>query len=165
MSSNIWTPDALSSEATPSSGHCWRVVEAQHQVSTTRLTDTLEEQRRLETLIDGAKPRIPEDCRHLHFLLYTPFRYGAPYPRGSRFRRAGHTPGVFYGSEAPETAAAEVAFARLLFFAESPTLPWPRTSAQFTAFRADAVSGRAIDLSVAPFRATRSVWMHPTDYA
>jgi hypothetical protein len=163
MSSNTWTPAALTSEASASAGLCWRIVEAQHRVSTTRLTDTIAEQERLEAIIDGAKPRVPEECHHLHYLLFTPFRYGAPYPKGSRFRRAGLTPGVFYGSETPETAATEIAFARLLFFAESPATPWPTTLAQFTAFCV-GVAGLTIDLSVAPFRAMRSVWMHPTDY-
>jgi hypothetical protein len=140
------------------------VVEAQHRVSTTRLTDTLSEQERLEAIIDNAKPRVPEECSHLHFLLFTPFRYGAPYPTGSRFRRAGLTLGVFYGSETPETAATEIAFSRLLFFAESPSTPWPTTSAQFTAFCVQSITGRTIDLTAHPFRAMRSVWTHPTEF-
>jgi len=164
MRSNTWTPAALSREAIPSSGLCWRFVEAQHLVSTTRLTDTLAEQQRLEAIIEDAKPRVPEECRHLHYLLFTPFRYGAPYPKGSRFRRAGLTPGVFYGSETPETAATEIAFSRLLFFAESPAIPWPTTSAQFTAFSVEAITGRAIDLSLPPFRSLRSTWLNLTDY-
>src|ERR1700752_2741643 len=126
MSSNTWTPAALSSEAISVSGSCWRIVEAQHRVSTTRLTKNLQEQERLEALIESAKPAVPDECRHLHFLLFTPFRYGAPYPVGSRFRRAGLTLGVFYGAEAPEIAAFEMAFHRLLFFAESPATPWPK---------------------------------------
>src|SRR5690606_19971163 len=98
MSSSIWTRDALSFEAAPARGTCWRIVEAQHHVSTAKLTDSAEEQMRLEELIEGSKPPIPEGCRGLHYLLFTPFRYGAAYPRGSRFRRAGMTPGVYYAS-------------------------------------------------------------------
>ena len=63
---------------------------------------------------------MPPECRHLHYLLATPFRYGSPYPRGSRFRRAGLTPGVYYASGTAGTAIAETAFYRLLFFAEFP---------------------------------------------
>jgi RES domain len=165
MSSNTWTPAALLSEAGAAEGLCWRVVEAQHRVSTSKLTDTLEEQTLLESLIEAAKPKIPEECRHLHYLLFTPFRYGAPYPKGSRFRRAGLTLGVFYGSEAPRTAVVEVAFHRLLFFAESPTIPWPTAVAQFTAFRIEYATGRAIDLSRPPFNAQRRTWRHLTGYA
>jgi hypothetical protein len=98
MSSRTWTPAALSSEPRAASGRCWRLVEAQHLVSTARLTNTGAEQERLEHLIEQSKPMIPPECRNLHFLLATPFRYGAPYPRGSRFRRAALTPGVFYAS-------------------------------------------------------------------
>src|SRR5690348_2120314 len=84
MSSPTWTRDALSSSARRYAGKAWRAVEAQHRVSTAKLTDNLDEQERLETLIEAAKPAIPIECRHLHYLLATPFRYGAPYPVGSR---------------------------------------------------------------------------------
>src|SRR3546814_1362417 len=94
MVSDTWTPAALSAEARRLEGTCWRLVEAQHRVSTLKLVDTLDEQDLLERLTEEAKPSVPEECRHLHYLLATPFRYGAAYPRGSRFRRAGLTPGV-----------------------------------------------------------------------
>src|SRR4051812_40425962 len=104
MSLSISTPDELSSSARRASGRSWRVVEAQHKISTVKLTDNAAEQATLESLIEETKPNIPPECRHLHFLLSTPFRYGAPYPRGSRFRKAGHTPAVFYASEYVDTA-------------------------------------------------------------
>ena len=89
------------------------------------LVDTLEEQELLEQLIDESKPAVPAECRELHYLLSTPFRYRAFYPHGSRFRGAGHTAGVFYASQKAATAVAEMAFRRLLFYAESPATPWP----------------------------------------
>ena len=64
-----------------------------------KIVDTLAEQSLLEDLLERTKPPVPAECRELHYLLSTPFRYGAPYPTGSRFRRAGFTAGVFYGSE------------------------------------------------------------------
>ena len=118
MPSTTWRRAALSSNARALSGLCWRIVEAQHHVSTLKLVDTLDEQRLLEGLIEGTKPMVPPECRHLHYLLFTPFRYGAVYPNGSRFRRAGITEGVFYAAEAVESAIAEMTFHRLLFFAE-----------------------------------------------
>jgi hypothetical protein len=136
MSSSTWTPDALLSNFRALAGLCWRAVEAQHYVSTLKLTDTQEEQSRLEELIEATKPRLPEECRHLPYLLSTPFRYGAPYPTGSRFRRAGLTAGVFYAAENPRTAIAELTFYRLLFFAESPNTPWPTNPGEYTAFAA-----------------------------
>jgi hypothetical protein len=164
MSSSTWTPAGLSSSAHRASGSCWRVVEAQHHVSTAKLTDDAEEQIRLEELLEQTKPPVPEECRHLHWLLYTPFRYGAPYPKGSRFRRAGFTQGVFYAAEAPETAIAELAFHRILFFAESPSTPWPANAGEYTAFSADYLTARATDLTLAPLNTDRAVWTNLEDY-
>ena len=164
MSSSTWTPAALSSEARALSGTCWRLVEAQHHVSTLKLVDSVDEQRVLEDLIERTKPAVPPECRGLHYLLATPFRYGAVYPTGSRFRRAGHSEGVFYASETPVTAAAEIAFYRLLFFAESPDTPWPANPAEYTAFSVRYASKRAIDLTKGKLAARKARWMHPSDY-
>jgi hypothetical protein len=146
------------------SGHCWRIVEAQHRVSTLKLVDTLAEQQRLEELLDESKPAVPVDCRRLHYLLATPFRYGAPYPRGSRFRRAGISPGVFYASRAVTTAIAETAFHRLLFFAESPDTPWPQNAGEYTAFSARFRTAAGLDLDVPPLDRDRPAWTHATEY-
>src|SRR4029077_1822101 len=96
MPSTTWTRAALSSSARPLSGICWRVVEAQHHVSTLKLVDTLDEQQQLEALIEDTKPPVPPECRHLHYLLSTPFRYGSAYPHGSRFPPPGMTAGIHY---------------------------------------------------------------------
>jgi hypothetical protein len=117
----------------------------------------------LEELIEASKPAIPEECRHLHYLLWTPFRYGV-YPTGSRFRRAGLTLGVFYGAQVVDTGAFEMAFYRLLFFAESPATAWPTNAGEFTAFAVEYGTRRAIDLSKSPFDAHRDIWMHPARY-
>ena len=87
MSSPTWTPDALSSEARPYLGTAWRIVEAQHYVSTMKLVDSVAEQDLLDGLLETTKPPIPPECAGLDFLLATPFRYDAVYPHGSRFRR------------------------------------------------------------------------------
>jgi RES domain-containing protein len=164
MSSPIWTPRALWPERRRLSGPCWRVVESQHRVATMKLVDTLEEQAALETLLDATKPQVPPGCRHLHYLLFTPFRYGSPYPTGSRFRRAGLTPGVFYGSQTTRTAIAEMAFHRLLFFAESPETPWPVNAGEYTAFLVKFRSSAGLDLTLPPLDADRSLWTKRTDY-
>jgi hypothetical protein len=160
-----WTPAALSSELRRLAGRCWRVVEAQHVVSTMTLVDTLEEQQVLEELLDASKPPIPPDCRHLHYLLATPFRYGSVYPTGSRFRRAGLTPGVFYASQSVATAIAEMAFHRLLFFAESPATPWPASAGEYTAFAVRFSTSKGLDLTAPPLDRESDAWSHPTDYA
>lgn len=165
MPSRTWTRAALSSERRRLSGVCWRMVEAQHRVSTMKLVDTLAEQGVLEDLVEATKPRLPADCRHLHYLLATPFRYGAPYPSGSRFRRAGLTPGVFYASKTAATAVAEMTFHRLLFFADSPATPWPADAGDYTAFSARFHTASGLDLTAPPLDADTKRWTHATDYA
>src|SRR5579862_210855 len=164
MSSHTWTPAALSSERRRHEGDCWRLVEAQHKVSTLKLTDTLAEQALLEELLEGTKPRIPPEARGLHYLMAAPFRYGAPYPRGSRFRRAGRTLGVFYGADRPRTAAAEMAFHRLLFYAESPATPWPSNAGEYTAFNAPVRSPAALDLTMPPLDRDQALWTDLQNY-
>jgi hypothetical protein len=141
------------------------LVEAQHHVSTAKLTDTLAEQRRLEALIEQTKPAIPPECRDLHFLLATPFRYGAPYPNGSRFRRPGFTPGVFYSAQREETAAAEITYYRLLFFADSPRTPWPANPGQYTSFCAEYGADLSVDLTQPPLRDHGALWTSPVDHS
>ena len=164
MSSSTWTPAALSSEARLLSGTCWRLVEAQHRVSTLKLVDTVEEQSVLEDLIQDTKPVLPAECAHLHYLLSTPFRYGAAYPVGSRFRRAGLTEGVFYAAEEPHTAVAEIVFYRLLFYAESPGTPWPQNAAEYTAFSTAYATKKGIDLTAGKLQRDKALWLHATDY-
>jgi hypothetical protein len=165
MSSNTWTPAALSSDVSVLAGICWRLVEAQHRVSTLKLVDSVVEQELLEELIETTKPPLPPECRDLHYLLSTPFRYGAVYPAGSRFRRAGMSEGVFYASQTPHTVVAEMTFYRLLFFAESPDTPWPSNPAEYTAFSVKYATKRSIDLSKGKYGVERAKWMHLTDYS
>jgi hypothetical protein len=160
-----WTPTALTAETRRLAGACWRVVESQHMVPTMKIVDTLAEQARLEELLEESKPAVPADCRHLHYLLFTPFRYGAPYPHGSRLRRAGATPGVFYASQTVATAITETAFARLLFFGNSPATPWPTNPLDRTAFQVRFRTTRGLDLIAEPFNRDRARWTDPTDYA
>jgi RES domain len=164
MSLRIWTPAALSSERRRLAGACWRAVEGQHRVSTMKIVDTLAEQSLLEILLEQSKPPLPPECRSLHYLLATPFRYGAPYPAGSRFRRAGQTPGVFYASRTPKTAVAETAFHRLLFYADSPATPWPVNAGEYTIFSARYRTTHGLDLTRMPLLADVARWTHPTEY-
>lgn len=163
MSSPIWTQDALRSELRAYAGQAWRIVEAQHRISTLKLVDGLAEQELLETILEESKPPLPAECRGLDYLLATPFRY-RPYPHGSRFRRAGVTPGVWYGAERAETALAEMAFYRLLFYAESPQTPFPDDAADYTAFAAGLDSDRALDLTLGNLARDAVLWTHLTDY-
>ena len=147
------------SDLAPRSGRIWRLVEAQHRVSTAKLTDTPDEQYLLEDLVETAKPPIPPDCRHLHYLLAAPFRYGGRYP--SRFRRAGATPGLYYASEHVETAVAEVSFHRLIRLGDSPDLPWGRNPLEFSAFAINYTTDKAADITGHPDPKLRD----PVDYS
>ncbi|NRP84850.1 hypothetical protein GFPCMMHI_00729 [Ensifer adhaerens] len=164
MSLPIWTPAALSSEAGAISGRYWRLVESQHQVSTLKLVDTLDEQALLENLLEESKPVLPPECAGLDYLLATPFRYGAIYPHGSRFRRAGRTLGVFYASEQVETSLAEMSFYRLLFFRDSPDTPLPTNAAEYTAFAAAIATKEAIDLTRPPLDRDQRQWTDLVNY-
>jgi hypothetical protein len=136
------------------------VVEAQHQVSTRKLVDTVEEQILLEELIDRAKPPDPTRGR-LHYLLATPFRY-PPLRHGSRFGGR-HERGIWYGSVTRQTAFAEVSYYRLLFLEGTRAELGPVTT-QLTAFTVRAHSKRGVDLVSSPFDAYRRTIASPTRY-
>jgi RES domain len=155
-----WTQRALASEARPYARELWRVVEAQHTASTMRLTDSLEEQARLEALLEDSKPPLPAGMQALHYLLATPFRYRPP--NGSRFRAA-YEPGVWYGAEALRTALAEKSYWRLRFLLDSPGTP-DLKPVPHSAFQARARSQRTLDLTVAPLAHERAGWIDPGSY-
>ncbi len=165
MSSITWTPAELSSELNKLKGTFWRAVEAQHFKSTMKLADSLQDQQIIEEEIESVKPPVPAQFRHLEFLLYTPFRYKAPYPNGSRFRRAGNSEGVLYCSQASRTAMAEMAFLRLLFIADSPRTALPVNPAEYTAFAISVSSARALDLTSPPLNRDAAIWQSHSDYA
>ena len=138
----------------------WRAVEAQHVISTMVLVDTAAEQQLLEELIESTKPPPPADTAHLHYLLFTPFRY-PPFGRGSRFRGSAD-PGVFYGAEAIRTACAELGYWRWRFVSDSPALAGLEPKPQ-TVFSV-SVQGSAIDLRRPPYARRRKLWTDPNDY-
>lgn len=117
----------------------------------------------LEDLLEATKPAYPASAEALHYLIKTPFRY-FPHGHGSRFRRAGPGPGVFYGAEHVRTALAELAYYRLKFFAASPQTPLPHNEERLTAFTAEFHSLHALDLTQGALAAERALWTHPTDY-
>lgn len=138
----------------------WRGVEAQHQVATMRLVDTLEEQTALEDILESSKPPIPPHASGTHYLIFTPFRYTSPHP--SRFRRA-NALGVWYGADDPQTVCAELAYWRWRFLQDSDGLRQESVITEHTLFKA-TFSGRELDLTAAPWNALRSSWRDPLDY-
>ncbi|HEX8486582.1 RES family NAD+ phosphorylase [Sphingomonas sp.] len=143
-------------------GKVWRLVEAQHRISTNRLAGDIEDQALLERLVEEVKPVMPKTARGLHYLLGTRFRYG--YAKASRFRRANERPGIFYASEHVATAVAETAYWRLLFFSRSPGFVPPTTVVEHSAFTVPIMVDRALDLTAPPFDAPAARWIKPDDY-
>ena len=160
MSFSIWTRCAGGSELRTLRLSPWRVVEAQHKVSTRKLVDSTEEQILLEEMIDSVKP--PDITRgRLHYLLFTPFRY-PPLPHGSRFGGR-HEQGIWYGSIELRSAFAEVSYYRLLFIEGSRAELGTFTTA-LTAFTASTRTSRGIDLTAAPFETYQSKISSPSSY-
>jgi hypothetical protein len=161
-SAPISEPQPSREDFRPYEGSVWRIVEAQHRISTNRLVDNADDQAVLEMLVERVKPTLPSPVRGMHYLLATPFRYG--HSRASRFRRARERPGIFYASEHLATAVAEIAWWRLYFLSRSPGLEPPRTTVEHTAFSVDLRADRALDLSAPPFVGASAVWMSSVDY-
>src|SRR5512133_314712 len=114
MPPSIWTRSGGRTNLRRLENRPWRVVEAQHLVSTRKLVDSLAEQEALEEVLEAGKPRVPpeREFEGLHYLLATPFRY-PPLRHGSRFG-APALRGIWYGAEALQTSLAEAAYYRLL---------------------------------------------------
>ena len=159
--SKQWLQQSIAAGLAETSAKLWRAVEAQHVVSTLRLTDSdPEQQDLLERILEENKPRVPPEAAGLHYLLATPFRY-PPASEGSRFR-AWPDPGVLYGAVERRTACAEMGYRRWRFVADSDGLREIAASPQ-TLFQT-AARGTAIDLQQAPFTARAALWTHPADY-
>lgn len=157
-------PDALPSDAAPWSAEIWRLVEGQHRVVTLSLTESLDDQALLEQEIEAVKPPLPPECAGLHPLLAAPFRY-APYPWGSRFRRAHQRNGTFYAAEAVTTAVAEMAFYRFLFLAESPHTRLPQGPAEYSAFSVWCSTAFCVDLTIGRLASYAHIWREKEDYS
>lgn len=164
MSLDIWTRCAGPSRTRSIKERVWRVVEAQHKVSTRRLVDTHEEQELLERIIDEVKPPRPTEPRFagLHYLLFTPFRH-PPLRRGSRFGSATER-SIWYGALRIETALSEKAYYQLLF-AAGPRTQLKDLACDWTAFRVDVATEKGIDLTAAPFIDYGAQVSSPSSYA
>jgi len=138
------------------------VVESQEQVATMSLVDDLDEQSALEQLLDDTKPRYRPGTTGLHYLLSTPFRY-PPLRHGSRFGRR-HESSIFYGSLSRDTARAEAAYYRLLFWHGQTVPPAAPYTTQHTVFEADYATEHGLQLQRPACAEHRSALTDPADY-
>jgi hypothetical protein len=144
-------------------GVLYRQVESQEQVATLGYVDTLAEQAVLEELLDGVKPPPPQGYEHLHYLLYTPFRY-PPLAWGSRFGKA-HEPSLFYGGCSYEATLAESAFYRLLHLTSMDgKAPKNSMRSEHTVFSVGFASDLGVKLQNPPFDTCRDQLVHPQEY-
>ncbi len=164
MSPTTWTPSAVKAEAAPLEARPWRVVEAQHVISTRKLVDSAAEQALLEELIERAKPPLPPEpeLAGLHYLLATPFRY-PPLPHGSRFGTRAER-GVWYGADRRPTALAEAAYYRLVLL-EGTEAEIEPILVDLSVFRAEVRTERGADLTKPPFAAGEAEISSPVSYA
>ena len=160
MSSITWTASAVASELRPFKAEVWRAVEAQHEISTLKLCDTVSDQWLLEDILEESKPALPPETKHLDYLMFSPFRYvGIPY--GSRFRSPGGK-GVFYAGESQRVACAELGYWRQKFLKDSEGLSFLPEKAH-TIFSVK-IAARTVDLTSTPFDRDRAVWTDREDY-
>jgi len=162
MSVDLWVACGAGIAPTPIAGTLFRMVESQEQVATMNLVDELDEQDTLEQLLDTAKPPYRPGTAGLHYLLKTPFRY-PPLRHGSRFGRR-HEPGIFYGSLSRDTALAESAYYRLLFWQGQTIAPAKPYTTQHTLFEAAYASEHGLQLQRPGCAGQRSVLTDPADY-
>lgn len=164
MSPTIWTRYAARVELRLLESRPWRVVEAQHVVSTRKLVDSDAEQLLLEELIERVKPPLPPEPEFegLHYLLATPFRY-PPLRHGSRFSSRAER-SLWYGAEELRTAFSEAAYYRLVFL-EGTAADLEPVMVDLSAFRARVRSARAVDLTRDPFAAHEAEISSPVSYA
>ncbi len=161
---DIWAQCREAVELTALGGEIVRIVESQGQVATLRLVDNLTEQAQLEAMLEQNKPSLPAGTERLDYLLATPFRY-PPLRHGSRFGIR-QEPSLFYGARRTDTALAETAYYRLVFWSGMAVPPpQARLHTEHTAFGATLRIRCGVRLQQTPFDAYTARISHPASYA
>ena len=165
MLPTIWTRCGGDERIGPYAGRVWRVVEAQHVVTTRPLADGDADQALLEQLIDVVKPRRSAEPEHadLHFLLSTPFRYRPPLKAGTRFGSRTE-PALWYGAEHVGAALAERSFYLLRELRASGVGPGS-LSIEWADFSVRVDTPRAVDITGPAWDAVRGEVESATSYA
>lgn len=160
---DIWGACAPGINAGLLGGELMRLVESQEEVATLGLVDTLSEQRRLERLLEQAKPPLLAGTEHLHYLLAAPFRY-PPLPYGSRFGTR-QEPGLFYGSLTITALLSEAAYYRFVFWSgmSSPP-PSGKLDTQHNVFTVDYRTEQGLRLYAPPFTRFATLLTSRDDY-
>jgi len=155
---NVWTECQGEQQICALDLQPWRLVEAQHILSTRDLVDTAKEHELLEALLERAKPPIHQQA---DYLIFTPFRYPS-LKYGSRFAQSFEC-SCWYGSLEFETALSEIAYYRFLFLKDT-TADLGYIEVLLTAFQAWLKTLKGIDLTKPPFLAYRDSISDKTSY-
>lgn len=126
----------------PISGLAYRVVEDQEEIATLGLVDSIDEQILLEHILEGSKPS--SIIKHKDYLINAPFRY-APLNHGSRFGGR-YENSLFYGSLSSQTALAETAYYRFLFWSAMVEKPEGSLKTSHTLFQVNYSTEQGIKL-------------------
>lgn len=147
-------------EKTAIANTVFRIVESDLHIATVKITESLEDQMRLEELLDTIKPKATNQTKH--YLLTTPFRY-PPLKHGSRYgSRAMKS--FFYGSLKPETCLVECAYYRFLFL-DDLTLPFDEPlNNNFLLFSCSVASLKGLDLTTAHYQGLKARLINRNDY-
>jgi len=143
----------------PITGLAYRVVEDQEEIATLALVDSIDEHSLLESILEDSKPS--PSIQHKDYLINTPFRY-APLNYGSRFGSRFEN-SLFYGSLSQQTALAEVAYYRTLFWSHISKPPTEAIKTSHTLFNVKYSTEQGIRLQ------SCTQWQnkltHPNDYS
>ena len=134
-------PCVLEAHLQPLTGAVVRITDRQGYQASERWTDSLQEQARLEALIERVKPPASPGQ---HRLLTTPFRY-PPLRSGSRFTAADQRE-LFYGARGLGTVLAERAFHALRFLEGSPLPVGKVIQREQTSFQVEIAVQRGLQL-------------------
>lgn len=134
-------PCVLEAHLQPLAGAVVRITDRQGYQASERWTDSMQEQARLEALIERVKPPAPPGQ---HRLLTTPFRY-PPLRSGSRFTAADQRE-LFYGARGLGTVLAERAFHALRLLEGSPLLAGKVIQREQTSFQVEIAVQRGLQL-------------------
>lgn len=162
--SEIWRAVGGIKTVRPISGNGFRLVESQEQVATTEIVSDLKKQSILEEMIDEfSKPSFLPGTEHLHYLLYTSFRY-PPLKHGSRFGSRSE-PSILYGGSSEQVTLCESSYYRLFFYSD---MEQPSRSqilqTQHTMFSYDYQTDLGVQLQHSTFDKYESELRNPVDY-
>jgi len=144
-------------------GDAWRVVESQEDAATLAIVDSIDEQLRLEELLDTAKPPYRKGTEHMDYLLKTAFRY-PPLKYGSRFGTQ-LMPSYFYASEKPATALCETAYYRFLLLAHMATPYEAPIRSNYSLFKVTVSSSNCLDLTTRRYIRVQEKISDPKKYS